>query len=149
MHYGVQVGMRRRHAQGLCPDLEIATYQPDRDRRAFNTVVRTINEIVPLIEVSEPGVIVFATRGPSRYFGGDEPMASKIVQVLRSSIVADSQFGVGIADSRLAAHIAAHISAQSPAKNTAKNTAKTQPKRRSLSSQIKQKCGLQNNLSGF
>lgn len=125
MHYGVQVGMRRRHAQGLCPDLEIATYQPDRDRRAFNTVVRTINEIVPLIEVSEPGVIVFATRGPSRYFGGDEPMASKIVQVLRSSIVADSQFGVGIADSRLAAHIAAHISAQSPAKNTAKNTAKT------------------------
>ena len=128
MHYGVQVGMRRRHAQGLCPDLEIATYQPDRDRRAFNTVVRTINEIVPLIEVSEPGVIVFATRGPSRYFGGDEPMASKIVQVLRSSIVADSQFGVGIADSRLAAHIAAHISAQSPAKNTARNTARNTAK---------------------
>ena len=116
MHYGVQVGMRRRHAQGLCPDLEIAAYQPDRDRRAFNTVVRTINEIVPLIEVSEPGVIVFATRGPSRYFGGDEPMANKIVQALRASIVADSQFGVGIADSRLAAHIAAHISAQNKTK---------------------------------
>ena len=116
MHYGVQVGMRRRHAQGLCPDLEIAAYQPDRDRRAFNTVVRTINEIVPLIEVSEPGVIVFATRGPSRYFGGDEPMANKIVQALRTSIVADSQFGVGVADSRLAAHIAAHISAQNKTK---------------------------------
>lgn len=120
MSYGVQVGMRRRHAQGLCPDLEIATHQPDRDRRAFNTVVRTVNELVPLIEVSEPGVIVFATRGPSRYFGGDEPMADKIVQALHSSIVADSQFGIGIADSRLAAHIAAHISAQSTAKNTAK-----------------------------
>ncbi|MFM9172492.1 MAG: hypothetical protein ACKOQU_06875, partial [Acidimicrobiaceae bacterium] len=116
MRYGVQVGMRRRHAQGLCPDLEIAAYQPDRDRRAFNTVVRTINEIVPLIEVSEPGVIVFATRGPSRYFGGDEPMANKIVQALRTSIVADSQFGVGVADSRLAAHIAAHISAQNKTK---------------------------------
>ena len=116
MHYGVQVGMRRRHAQGLCPDLEIATYQPDRDRRAFNTVVRAVSELVPLIEVNEPGIIVFATRGPSRYFGGDEPMANKIVQALRSSIVADSQFGVGIADSRLAAHIAAHISAQNTAK---------------------------------
>ena len=112
MHYGVQVGMRRRHAQGLCPDLEIAAYQPDRDRRAFNIVVRAVNELVPLIEVSEPGVIIFATRGPSRYFGGDEPMADKIVQALRGSIVADSQFGVGVADSRLAAHIAAHISAQ-------------------------------------
>ncbi|NDF66639.1 MAG: DNA polymerase Y family protein, partial [Actinobacteria bacterium] len=120
MHYGVQVGMRRRHAQGLCPDLEIAAYQPDRDRRAFNTVVRTVNELVPLIEVSEPGVIVFATRGPSRYFGGDEPMANKIFQALRGSIIADAQFGIGVADSRLAAHIAAHISAQHKTKSTAK-----------------------------
>lgn len=125
MSYGVQVGMRRRHAQGLCPDLEIATHQPDRDRRAFNTIVRAVNELVPLIEVSEPGVIIFATRGPSRYFGGDEPMADKIVQALRSSIVADSQFGIGIADSRLAAHIAAHISAQNTAKTRTKSTART------------------------
>ncbi len=115
MNYGVQVGMRRRHAQGLCPDLEIATFQPDRDRRAFNTVVRTVNELVPLIEVTEPGVIVFATRGPSRYFGGDEQMAGKIFQVLRRSIVVDAQFGIGVADSRLAAHIAARISAQNEA----------------------------------
>lgn len=112
MRYGVQVGMRRRHAQALCPDLEISAYEPSRDRRAFNNVVRAVSELVPLIEVSEPGVIVFATRGPSRYFGGDEPMANKIMQALRGSIVVDSQFGIGIADSRLAAHISAHISAQ-------------------------------------
>ncbi|MEY3802305.1 MAG: polymerase, partial [Actinomycetota bacterium] len=69
MQYGVQVGMRRRHAQALCPDIEIVAHEPNRDRSAFDTVIRTVNELVPLIEVSEPGLIVFAVRGPSRYMG--------------------------------------------------------------------------------
>ena len=119
MRYGVQVGMRRRHAQALCPDIEIVAHQPSRDRTAFDAVVRVVNELVPLIEVSEPGLIVFAARGPSRYMGGDGPMALKIVEALKTS-VADSHLaaslvgvavGVGIADSRLAAQIAAHASA--------------------------------------
>ena len=115
MRYGVQVGMRRRHAQALCPDIEIVAHQPSRDRTAFDAVVRVVNELVPLIEVSEPGLIVFAARGPSRYMGGDGPMASKIVEALKTS-VADSRLaallvGVGVADSRLAAQIASHASA--------------------------------------
>ncbi len=115
MRYGVQVGMRRRHAQALCPDIEIVAHQPSRDRTAFDKVVRIVNELVPLIEVSEPGLIVFAARGPSRYMGGDGPMASKIVQALKTSVadgrLAASLIGVGVADSRLAAQIAAHASA--------------------------------------
>jgi len=119
MRYGVQVGMRRRHAQALCPDIEIVAHQPSRDRTAFDAVVRVVNELVPLIEVSEPGLIVFAARGPSRYMGGDGPMALKIVEALKTS-VADSHLtaslvglavGVGVADSRLAAQIASHASA--------------------------------------
>lgn len=111
MRYGVQVGMRRRHAQALCPDIEIVAHEPNRDRSAFDTVIRTVNELVPLIEVSEPGLIVFAVRGPSRYMGGDEPMALKIIDALKTSIAANSLVGVGVADSRLAANIAAHASA--------------------------------------
>ena len=115
MRYGVQVGMRRRHAQALCPDIEIVAHQPSRDRTAFDKVVRIVNELVPLIEVSEPGLIVFATRGPSRYMGGDGPMASKIVEVLKTSVadirLTASLIGVGVGDSRLAAQIAAHASA--------------------------------------
>ena len=115
MRYGVQVGMRRRHAQALCPDIEIVAHQPSRDRTAFDKVVRIVNELVPLIEVSEPGLIVFATRGPSRYMGGDGPMASKIVEALKTSVadirLTASLIGVGVGDSRLAAQIAAHASA--------------------------------------
>ena len=115
VRYGVQVGMRRRHAQALCPDIEIVAHQPSRDRTAFDAVVRVVNELVPLIEVSEPGLIVFAARGPSRYMGGDGPMALKIVEALKTSVV-DSQLtgllvGVGVGDSRLAAQIASHASA--------------------------------------
>ena len=115
MRYGVQLGMRRRHAQALCPDIEIVAHQPSRDRTAFDKVVRIVNELVPLIEVSEPGLIVFAARGPSRYMGGDGPMASKIVEALKTSVadsrLAASLIGVGVGDSRLAAQIAAHASA--------------------------------------
>jgi len=111
MRYGVQVGMRRRHAQALCPDIEIVAHQPNRDRNAFDAVVRKVNELVPLIEVSEPGLIVFAARGPSRYMGGDEMMASKIVEALKTLVASELLIGVGVADSRLAAHIAASASA--------------------------------------
>ncbi|CAB4801210.1 unannotated protein [freshwater metagenome] len=99
----------------MCPDIEIVAHQPSRDRTAFDAVVRVVNELVPLIEVSEPGLIVFAARGPSRYMGGDGPMASKIVEALKTSVT-DSRLaallvGVGVADSRLAAQIASHASA--------------------------------------
>ncbi|NQV97037.1 MAG: DNA polymerase Y family protein [Acidimicrobiaceae bacterium] len=112
MRHGVQVGMRRRHAQALCPDIEIVSHQPNRDRNAFDVVVRAVNELVPLIEVSEPGVIVFAARGPSRYMGGDQPMATKMIATLRCCVATGTVVGVGVADGRLAAHIAAHTSAQ-------------------------------------
>lgn len=121
MRYGVQVGMRRRHAQALCPDIEIVAHQPNRDRNAFDAVVRKVNELVPLIEVSEPGLIVFAARGPSRYMGGDEMMALKIVEALKTLVSSELLIGVGVADSRLAAHIAARASAS--ASNSASNIA--------------------------
>ena len=119
MRYGVQVGMRRRHAQALCPDIEIVAHQPNRDRNAFDAVVRVVNELVPLIEVSEPGLIVFAARGPSRYMGGDEMMALKIVEALKTLVSSELLIGVGVADSRLAAHIAASASASNSASNLA------------------------------
>jgi len=109
---GVCVGMRRREAQECCPDLVIATDNCDRDRVMFESIVRVIGEVVPLIEVGEPGTIVFPTRGPSRYLGGDDALGLRIVEVLNAEMhrsgLSDTVFGVGIADGRLMATIAAH-----------------------------------------
>lgn len=79
--------------------------------RDFETVVRRITEIAPLVEVAAPGLVVFAARGPSRYFGGDEAMAEKVCSVSATSGAGDpAGVGVGVAGSRFAAVAAAHLS---------------------------------------
>jgi protein ImuB len=104
--------MRRREAQECCPDLHVATDNPDRDHVMFEPIVRAVADIAPLIEVGEPGMIVFPTRGPSRYMGGDDALGARVVAVLEAAFdqlaLHDTTFGVGIADGRLMATIAAH-----------------------------------------
>ena len=110
---GVQIGMRRREAQAVCPDLHIAANNKERDRLMFEPVVRAVGELVPLVEVSTPGVILLATRGPSRYVGGDDALAQRLHGITHNALalLADGRpivFGVGIADGRLTALVAAH-----------------------------------------
>ena len=112
-HQGVQIGMRRREAQAVCPELHIAANNKERDRLMFEPVVRAVSELVPLVEVSTPGVILLATRGPSRYVGGDDALAQRLHDITHNALalLADGRpivFGVGIADGRLTALVAAH-----------------------------------------
>ena len=81
-------------------------------RSAFEPIVQRVVAHAPLVEVATPGVIVFATRGPSRYVGGDQSLAALVHSVVGDALRADlpdaqTRFGVGIADGRLAAAIAA------------------------------------------
>ena len=80
-------------------------------RTAFEPIVQSVVEHVPLVEVTAPGVIVFATRGPSRYMGGDDRLAALVQSTVSGATHA--AFGVGIADGRLAAGIAARHAIQS------------------------------------
>ncbi len=103
---GVRQGHRRREAQRICPQLRLIDHDPGRDGREFEVAVRHIADMVPRVEVTEPGLLTFAARGPSRYFGGEEVFAAKVIaglaEVLPAAIV-----GVGVADGRFAAGIAA------------------------------------------
>lgn len=87
-------------------------------RSAFEPVVRAVVAHVPLVEVTAPGIIVFATRGPSRFVGGDQPLAQLMRTTINTAInsVIDtsphSTYGIGIGDGRLSAAIAAHQSVQ-------------------------------------
>jgi len=95
-------------------------------RTAFEPIVQSVVEHAPLVEVTAPGVIVFATRGPSRYVGGDERLAALVqsavggpvhtmITAARAMTFDETQavFGVGIADGRLAAGIASRHALQS------------------------------------
>jgi protein ImuB len=108
---GVRVGQRRREAQSRCPNLQLIDHEPAKDARAFNRVAEAVAEVVPRLELTVPGVLTFAVRGPSRYFGGDAALALHLdrllQQVIGDAISAVGRPGVGIADGRFAATVAA------------------------------------------
>jgi protein ImuB len=105
---GVRIGLRRRDAQARCPSITLIDHDPDRDARRFEPVVRSLTELVPVVEVPEPGVVMFGSRGPSRWCGGDAALAERVVGLVRAALDPDLELGLGLADGRFAATIAAH-----------------------------------------
>ena len=105
---GVTTGLRRREAQGRCPELEVAPADPDRDARAWEPVVAAVEKLTPSVEVGVPGTLGFGTRGPSRYYGGDEALAALMVRQV-SGAVGGEGGQVGVADGRFAAGLAARV----------------------------------------
>lgn len=89
-----------------CPDWPVG-----RDARAFEPVVAAVEVLTPRVEILRPGVCAFATRGPSRYFGGDDPLASRVAstvdEVLERELCCPERCSVGIADGLFAAERAA------------------------------------------
>jgi protein ImuB len=111
---GVVVGQRRRQAQRRCPNIELVDHDPDRAAREFEPIVRAVAELSPRFDVIEPGWISLAALGPSRYFGGDLPLAQKLLAGVvpdeAAGRVATTQPGIGIADGRFASSVAARLS---------------------------------------
>ena len=96
---GVDVGLRRREAQSRCPSLAVLAADPARDVRAWEPVVAGLDDVCPRIEIAVPGRLAFPTRGPARYFGGDDRLAALVAARTGAS--------VGIADGPFAALLAA------------------------------------------
>jgi protein ImuB len=105
---GVTVDMRRREAQARCPDLVVLQHDPARDARAFEPLVAAIEPLTPRVEVGPPGRCAFPTRGPARYFGGDEPLAARARSLVHDVLGDRAPVQVGIADGPFAAELAAH-----------------------------------------
>ncbi|SCG47182.1 DNA polymerase Y family protein [Micromonospora coxensis] len=102
---GVRRGLRRREAQGRCPQLTVVDHDPGRDARAFEPVVAAVEEVAAGVEVVRPGACALAARGPARYFGGEEAAAERIVEQVAQACAVESQ--VGVADGVFAAGLAA------------------------------------------
>jgi protein ImuB len=108
---GVDVGLRRREAQGRCPTLEVLERDPAREARAFEPVLRVVESFTPRVELTRPGACAFVARGPSRYFGGDEALARRVreavLDLLADGPAADEPVCIGAADGPFAAALAA------------------------------------------
>jgi len=103
---GVRRGLRRREAQARCPGLVVLPADADRDARLFEGVAAAVEEIAPGVEVLRPGVVALAARGPTRYFGGEQAVAERLVDHVADRVGVECQ--VGIADGVFPAALAAH-----------------------------------------
>ncbi len=110
---GVRRGLRRREAQGCCPDLRVLEAAPAVEARCFEPVAVAVEAFTPGIEIVRPGTIAIGTRGPSRYFGGDQALASAVASAVDAAVATvapgSPRCRVGVADGRFAAEQAARL----------------------------------------
>ncbi len=102
---GVRRGLRKREAQGRCPQLTVVEHDPARDVRAYEPVVAAVEELTPGAEVVRPGVCAVAAKGPAGYYGGEEAAAERLVEHIALHCGVEAQ--AGVADGVFAALLAA------------------------------------------
>ncbi|MDT0200920.1 DNA polymerase Y family protein [Nocardioides sp. AE5] len=105
---GVRRGMRRRDAQSRCPDLALFDDDPERTARAFEPVIRTVEELRPGVAPMRPGLL--ALRAPGRFYGGEAHAAAIIAERVVEAGVWDCR--IGIADDLFTAEQAARRAEQ-------------------------------------
>jgi protein ImuB len=98
-----------------CPGI-LEEQEHGREARVFDAVVRALEAFAARVDPVRPGVCAVPTRGPSRYFGGDEVLAGMAAEAVAGAgagveAVAGTPVtqpaGVGVADGLFAAVLAA------------------------------------------
>jgi protein ImuB len=89
---GVRRGQRRRDAQARCPELVLLPANPDRDARAFEPVLATVEDLRPGVAALRPGLL--AVRAPGSYYGTEADAAAAACQVLVEIGVWDVRLGI-------------------------------------------------------
>jgi protein ImuB len=102
---GVRRGMRRREAQGRCPELVVCDHDPARDARLFEPVAVAVEALAPGVEIVRPGLVAVPAKGPAGYFGSEADAAERIVDQVNGAAGVECQ--VGVADGLFAAILAA------------------------------------------
>ncbi|SLM94547.1 DNA polymerase-like protein PA0670 [Brachybacterium nesterenkovii] len=102
---GVEIGMRRRSAQALCPDATVLQTDRENESALFELVAASVDTVAAGVDVLRPGILLLGARGPARHAGGEEALAERIVDAVAELTGWDCS--VGIADGPFAALLAA------------------------------------------
>lgn len=96
--------MRRRSAEAVCP--VVVTIQQDLpvEMARFEPIVERIEDLVPRVEVVQPGLLFVPTSGAVSYYGGEAELVERIDKELHR-LGDDHRIGVGLGP--FAAHQAA------------------------------------------
>jgi len=85
---------------------KVSEVDPSRDVRAWEPVVVAVEALAPSVQVLAAGAVALSSRGPSRFYGGDEALAGRVRSEAEKAAGAEGCW-VGIADGFFAAHLAA------------------------------------------
>lgn len=101
---GVEIGMRRRSAEAVCPT--VVTLDGDRTMEMirFEPIVEALEALVPRVEVVAPGHVLIALTGAIGYYGGEVPLVERIDKELARH---GAGHRIGVASGAFAAHQAA------------------------------------------
>jgi protein ImuB len=98
---GIRRGMRRGEAEGICPLVVTVERDHPAEMVAFERVVAAIEELIPNVEIVEPGLVFVPVAGAVGYYGGEGPLIERIVKEIDR--VAGAGFRVGVAEGPFAA----------------------------------------------
>ncbi|WP_432137207.1 DNA polymerase Y family protein [Streptomyces sp. bgisy154] len=80
---GVRRRMRLRVAQSRCPGLRVVERDLAAEIRVFErAAVHLEGTVMPRLEVIRPGLLAAPARGPSRYWGGEQQLAGRLVDAV-------------------------------------------------------------------
>lgn len=102
---GVNVGMKKRAAQAVCPEIVLLERDRDAEWSVFEQVAGAVDTVASGVESLAPGTLLMQAQGPARHAGGEEELAQALVDAVAN--LAGWECMVGIADGPLAAILAA------------------------------------------
>lgn len=104
---GIKTGLRLREAQSRCPALQVFPYDPVVDNRAFEPILAAVEQIMPGVQLLDPGSCAVRVKGPARYFGSEAHAAEVLLRSVDTLSAAPGR--IGIADGIFAAEQAARL----------------------------------------
>ena len=92
---GVRTGDRKRVALRTCPNATVVPRDYVAEVQSFERVVSAVADIIPLVELLEPGSLCLDMRGPTRYFEGEQFVIDHVRSVVATQLGKKSRSALG------------------------------------------------------
>ena len=89
----MKAGMARRTAEAHCPTALSLDRDPADETRRFEPVLAAVEDLIPRVEVIEPGWIFIRIDGAIRYYGGEKAVVDQVAGAV-GHLAEGGRFGV-------------------------------------------------------
>ena len=90
---GIEVGMTRRSAEALCPSALVLDRDLAAEATRFEPILSAIEDLIPRVEVVEPGWVSVPIDGAVRYYGGEVGLVERVAATV-GRLAPGGRFGV-------------------------------------------------------